>query len=118
MCIDADTPTADTRVVERKGSSVLNRPNHTDRWLSSGSLGKLLRMDAQSAIRLMVARSELANFRSMVGVQRRKLHISFMAVYFMVVRNATTKMNKLGERQDYGHAVGKNTLQHFDVTLK
>ena len=42
---------------KRKGSSVLNRHNHLGRWLSNGSPGKLLRMDAQSAIRVMVVRS-------------------------------------------------------------
>ena len=47
---------AGTRVVERKGSSALNRHNRLGRWLSNGSPGKLLRMDAQSAIRLMVVR--------------------------------------------------------------
>ena len=43
-----DMPTAGTRVVERKVSSVLNRQSRLGRWLSNGLPGKLLRMDAQS----------------------------------------------------------------------
>ena len=52
-----DMPTDGTRVGERKSSSARNRHNSPDRWLSNGSLGNLQRTDAQSVIRLMVARS-------------------------------------------------------------
>ena len=52
-----DMPTGWYTRRREKGSSVLNRHSRLGRWLSNGSLGKLLRMDAQSAIRLMVVRS-------------------------------------------------------------
>ena len=57
-------------------------------WL----IGNRTERDTASVIRSTDGRIELANFRSTGGVQRRILHISFMAVISMVVRNATTKM--------------------------
>ena len=49
---------------------------------------------AISAIRLMVARSELASVGWMDGVLRRVLPISSTGVFGTVARNATTKMKQ------------------------
>ena len=59
-----------------------------DQWLTwdSGMSG--------CSIRHQVARIELANFRSMGGVQKRVLHISSMAVSFTDARSTTTKMKR------------------------
>ena len=87
-------PRGGIRVVGRKISSVLNKPSRTGKWLSNGSLGNLLRADAQSVIRLMVARSELASVGWMDGVLRRVPPISSTGVFGTVARNATTKMKQ------------------------
>ena len=52
-----DMPTGWYTRRREESSSVRNRHNRSDRWLSNGSLGNLQRTDAQSVIRLMGERS-------------------------------------------------------------